>query len=671
MALVAHYGGVFVVPTTSPAWNEDPEFFEFRWRDGVVTDQPMRLSPTLPTDASGAHRYEMQTSAGATAHCRPAGGVTHSGIQVSYRPKADAGPWSAYSSYSGQYVTPAVGGVSPVVGVVSITPTTLSVGQTATITWDVNPGNGTGFAQTLELLIDDVVVATQTPGAAARSATFVPQANGTLKPRLTASSSVPPASTVTGTGVTVTATPVGPSISSVTLDKPAYTTGDVARATALFSAGNGTGLTATAAFKRNGVTFSTVPATISGGQATAQASLGAAGSLTVTFTVTTSVSSAQSTSAASTISVPKPPRPDFNDWLFAEVVAVAGFVNRFTGRIVFPAGSDVDDADVTAVQWSFTPADPDSWAPTSEAGSLGGKTLYQMQPLVTGGTSHLLGFGERSRPISVRYSAAGGTSDASETALQFDAPREPPPGGDELPAPQDDDWEFAAVVAAPGLIGRFTGQIKLLNDGASAIDDTDVVSVEWIMPARLNEWGRAVNVGTDGGRILWQMRPVFPGGASHSVGPEIESPDVFIRYSTLDGTSAISVLPKRFTGGEAPARPDNAPAAGTKFLSDDARITVGGRRMISARDGVPGIISGDVSVTVDTIEGESFVTIQLPTELAAGADVHIVNYGGRRRVAGPNGAVTFPYVADSPLWLAAGVNAIGRGVDRYGFVPEV
>lgn len=667
MAVVAHYGGVFVVPTTSPAWNEDPEFFEFRWRDGVVTDQPMRLSPTLPTDANDAHRYEMQRSAGAgaTVHCRPAGGVTHSGIQVSYRPKADAGPWSAYSSYSGQYVTPAVGGVSPVVGNVAITPATLSVGQVATINWDVNPGNGTGFTQTLEMLINDVVVTTLTPGAAARSATYIPQANGTLKARLSASSSVPPASTVTSTGVTVTSVATGPSIVAIVFDKPAYTTGDTATALALFSAGNGTGLTVTAAFKRNGVTFATVPATVTGGQAIAQASLGAAGSLTVTFTVTTSVSSAQSTSGAVTISVPRPPRLGVGQWRFVEVVAVAGFANRFTGRFTI-------DAEATATQWTTTPADPTSWRPTSEVGTFLGKTLYQLQPAVSGGTSHLVGFGERSEPIFVRYSTAGGTSDPSEASEQFVAPLEPPPGDDELPAPEDDDWEFAAVVAAPGLVGRYTAQISFLADGASEIDDGDIVSVEWIMPGRLNEWGQAVNVGTGGGgEILWQMRPVFPGGASHTVGPEVESPDVFIRYTTLEGTSKISVLPKRFTGNEAPARPDNTPAAGTKFLSDDLRITVGGRRMISPPDGVPGTIVGEISVSVDTVADDVFVTIQLPTELAPGADVHVVNYGGRRRVVGPNGAVTFPYVADKPLWLAAGVNAIGRGVDRYGFVPEV
>jgi hypothetical protein len=667
MAVVAHYGGVFVVPTTSPAYNEDPTLNEFQWRDGTVSDQPMRLSPTLPTDATGAHRYEMQATnpaASPPVFCRPGGGVTHSGIAVRWRPKADAGPWSEYSSYAGQYVTPAVGGVAPVVGVVAITPTTLSVGQVATVNWDVNPGNGTGFAQALELLINDVVVATQTPGAAARSAQYIPQANGTLKARLTASSSVPPASTVTSTGVTVTATPTGPSIVAIVFDKPAYTTGDVARVLTVFSAGNGTGLTGTCAFKRNGVTFATVPMTISGGEARAEAPLGVAGTLTATVTITTSVSSAQSTSGSVTISVPRPPRLDNSQWRFADVVAVTGFANRFTGRLTI-------DVAATAVQWTFTPSDASSWRPTTDEGTLGGKTLWQLAPAVSGGTSHLIGFGEVSPPIFVRYSTAGGTSDPSDTAKSFQAPQEPPPGGD-LPALQDDDWEFAAVVDAPGLRGRYTAQISILAGGTSEIDDTDITSVEWIMPARRNEWGLAENVGIGGGgEILWQMRAVIPGGSSHTVGPEQESPDVFVRYSTAEGTSLISVLPKRFTGNEAPERPDNAPAAGTKFLSDDLRITVGGRRMISPPDGVPGTILGEISVTVATVDDVTTVTFQLPNDLAPGAEVHVVNYGGRRRRVGPTGLVTFPYVEGKPLWLAAGVNAIGRGIDRYGFVPEV
>ena len=115
-----------------------------------------------------------------------------------------------------------------------------------------------------------------------------------------------------------------------------------------------------------------------------------------------------------------------------------------------------------------------------------------------------------------------------------------------LPAPAaltEAQWEFAGVISAPGLVDRFTGEIRML------VADAAVTGMDWTADGAT--WRPCIGQGVDAqGRKLWQMGPsTTAGDAAHTVGYDENSALIRVRYATAGGTSAISTgTGKRFKG---------------------------------------------------------------------------------------------------------------------------
>lgn len=574
-----------------------------------------RLSPTQPRLADGSNVYEMQSTS--LVHARAVGGNTHTGIKIKHRPSGTT-EFSALSTYTGSYTTPAAPGVAPTVDSIAFTNSAYTTGQTATVQWTISPGNGTGLTRTLEILRDATVVQTTNPSTNTGTADWVTAGTGTLTARMTVTSSAG-TNVRTSAGVTLAAAAVDPVASAPTLDKAAYTPGETAVATAHYTLGSGSLTSRQFLWNINAVLQETDDAASDVSTFMIPADTTTPNTLTVDFTVTTSVNSDTETSASIPIGTPPPAAPDANDWAFVEVISAPGLMNRFTGRFHFPVGSDVTEAGVLSVQWS---TDRANWFPTvAMAVWTDGTKTWRLNSTTN---VHSLGYSETSSPIFIRYATTGGTSAASATGKTFTAPAPPPNEEDDDPPAkaEDADWSIPEVVEAVGIPNRYTGQIRF--EPLGAIDDADVVSVEWLGAG--NIWLPTRVAGTDiDGKFLWEMQ--HPEGISHTLGFADTRADIFIRYSTETGRSEASVTAKGFSSPAAPAYVDDI---------GNINIEIGGKRL---RRALPDRPSQVVAIVPPTVVGTT-LTFTSPT-LPLGGVAFLVRYNGRIRQG--TSAFTFTY----------------------------
>ena len=358
------WSGTVIVTDDSLAWDADPSKVEFQWRavdEGVNSWKPCRVGTPSKNEANST-RYELrsdyETAAAATAagypgahrvHCRKTGSITMEDITLRWRPVGTT-TWSDESTFSLSFTTPAAG-TSPNVSAVTLNSAAYTVGQTATATATYTVGTGTVTSLVFRFLLGTTAVSTQTVAITATStsasASFVTTAAGSLTCEVTLTTSVLPVSTRTSTAATVSAAATPPAISSVTLDKAAYTVGDIATVAAQYTSGSSTA-TLTYQWKRAGVN-------ISGATASAYTTVvGDVGSaLTCTVTATSTVGAVNMTSAGSAVVAAglEPSPPTETQWEVAGVVSAPNFANRFTAqlRLLIP------DASITAVDWVGEP----------------------------------------------------------------------------------------------------------------------------------------------------------------------------------------------------------------------------------------------------------------------------------------------------------------------------
>lgn len=649
------WGGVITIPPTSDAFKSVPSDAIIEWLGvhaytgvALVNWRPTIVDPQQPTDANGNKRYRMQTIAGdpIPQHVRPSGGLVISSVSLRWRPADQASPlFSAPSTYTTSSPATPVAATPPVVNSAALNAANYTVGQTATVNFAFTQGSGGGLSRTVEWLLDGVVFSTQHPST--NSASTPVNSAGQVTARVTISTTAG-TSTLTSAASTVAVTPVAPVVTAVTLDKPSYTTGDVAVATVLVQPGNGTFVSESYEWFLDGSPI---------GTNSSNSPVLSAGAVTCKYTYTTSVSAANRTSAASPVNTPAPATP--TNWQFVGgAVSAPNFTNLFTAIIHWQPGTNVVENDLTAVQWRAVGGDGIA-RPTSNAGldpTARRKWRLEPSPSIANDTAHTVGYDQTSLPIQIRISTVNGTSDWTQGTLPADAnngpftftgPPAPPPDPDPQPtappAPLPADWSATAVLPVPNRKGRFTVRFFFEDDGA--IDQDDLTGVEWLRSD--NVWRPAVIVGVSAGRNLYELR-----GSSiddepiYSIPYDGDSDLIFIRITTVGGTSVQSTTGITFSSPAAPAAPTLSP--GDSVATGGNAYTLGGKPYSVQPTLRPGSITDGVTAVL--VDDE--VVFNLVGNPPPEATHLIFNYAGRSTVvpAVKDAVIRVPYVEGVTFW---------------------
>lgn len=522
------WSGTVIITDDSTAWRTAPGDIDLQWRavdEGVSGWKPTRLG-TPSTNAANSNRYDIRPDFETPntafpdahrVHARKGGAITMTDVTLRWKPKTST-VYSLESTFNLSFTTPALG-TAPNVSAVTLGNSAYTIGQTVTATFAYTLGTGTFSSLLVEWVLGSTVVSSQTLANGITTATTTASSAGSLSARVTLTTSVTPASVRSSTTATVTASPVLPDVTSVILNKSAYVQGEIATATATYTAGNGTGIAVTYQWKRDTVNI--------GGATSATyttAALDVGEDLTCTVTATTSAGADSMTSAISSVAaVSGEPDPlAATEWEIAGVVSAPGLQNRFTAQWRML----ITDTAVTGADWTTATV----WRPCIQRGvDAQGRKLWELAPSATvGDQSHTVGYEETSAPILVRISTSTGTSDPTIAGKTFVGPAEPPILETELPAPQPSDLVLAAVPTE--LPGRFTGTLTV----AGILVPADIASVQWVPTDGV--WRNMVQIQTG----VWRMASLDVQGTDHMVEYGPGRIDFRARYITAVGTSLPS-----------------------------------------------------------------------------------------------------------------------------------
>lgn len=601
------WSGTIVVTDDDDGHTAVPADMLYQWRspaNGVNSWKPTRVG-TPATNAAGSNRYEMRPDFTAPdpafpeahrLHARKGGSIVMGDIRVRRKPK-NGTIWSAEGTGILSFTTPALG-TAPNVSAVTLSNSAYTIGQTVTANFAYTLGTGTFTGLLLEWVLGSTVVSSQTLANGVTTATTTASAAGSLSARVTLSTSVAPASVRSSVAATVTAAPVPPDVTAVTLNKSAYVEGEIATAAPTYTAGNGTGLGITYQWNRNA---SNIGGATAASYTTTATDVGT--DLTCTVTATSSAGSDSFTSAASSVAEAndEPDPLTATEWEIAGVVSAPGLQNRFTAQWRML----ITDTAVTGADWTTATV----WRPCIQRGvDAQGRKLWELAPsATTGDQSHTVGYDETSAPILVRISTATGTSDATAAGKTFTGPEQPvDPPDDKLPAPLPSDWTLTPTPVS--LPGRFAGMIAI----GGIIDAAQVQSLEWTGPD--SAWRSTSKTGDN----TWRMEPLVPGSTEHLVAYGETRTDIRIRYTKTEGTSDASQT-KSLSAPTAPTPEIDEGSAVDGILI--AGVQVKGCNLV--RPSLP----GEVTAYIDLADSEYFIVS--PLAVPNGAAYLVGSYAGR------------------------------------------